>query len=678
MTRILLVFPLMSQKECPACRVGQDGEPEPKWEYAPITLATLAAITPADYQVDLWDELVKGYVPSTVIRGYDLIGVSGYALHKPRALELAAIARGLGLRTAVGGPGVSTEPEAYRGHFDYLFVGEAEETWPEFLKDFETGRPKEEYRQIAPPDISLSPSPAWDRYGAELRRDYGKGCIQTTRGCPFDCEFCDVIYLFGRRSRHREVKLLLHETKRLHELGMRQIFFTDDEFVGDKKWTKEFLRQLIPLNNSFDEPCAFGTQCTLTLAKDDELLRLAADANFYEAFMGLESANADALRSINKKQNIRPDMAADIKKVLAHGVGIRGSFIFGLDPDTASVFETTFDFVNDCGIPNLFQTILRATIGTRTWARLLEEERVVDLDYLQKECFTSVRAIMNLVPKNMSRVECMEGYLWYTHETCRWENFGLRARRWVSLIERQPDVREPSVDIADFRRLVAKRNLEGAAQKVLDDVYEYTREHQPWMLPRMLHYATLHSCHIIIYVDNVCRELRKQADLEKEGKVRLVLERRELRVPPLFSASFEELFEPVHARVYVNLQEPALAAEALTEVFVDFLLRWGHSFAGVEPHHHQFLKELADRTCAVFNGVEPSQFLGISPEESGAVVPNPKKTRIAGAVLKAVGDELIRRTRLMQSGAARPPETAVQVPAAVEGRKQLPVLVEGR
>src|SRR5262249_3788695 len=155
----------------------------------------------------------------------------------PRCRQVASVLRRRGLKIAVGGPGVSGTPDAYRGSFDILFIGEAENTWPQFLRDWETGEPKTEYRQIEKPDLTASPMPD-SRSLAPFAKTYAMGSVQTTRGCPFDCEFCDVIYLFGRRSRHKPIETVLAEVRAMQRLGMQSVFFCDDEFIGDPKYVK--------------------------------------------------------------------------------------------------------------------------------------------------------------------------------------------------------------------------------------------------------------------------------------------------------------------------------------------------------------------------------------------------------------------------------------------------------
>ena len=182
---------------------------------APLGLATVAALTPDDIDVDIWDEAVHGLITDETDFGkdYDLVGVTGYINHLLRVKRLGELFRRRGIPVAVGGPGVSSAPELYRNGFDILFVGEAEYTWPQFIAEWTAGQFRSEYRQVEKLDMTQSPLPRWDKVAADLKQ-YICGGVQTTRGCPFDCEFCDVIYIYGRQARHKSIEQVLQEVMR--------------------------------------------------------------------------------------------------------------------------------------------------------------------------------------------------------------------------------------------------------------------------------------------------------------------------------------------------------------------------------------------------------------------------------------------------------------------------------
>ena len=267
-----------------------------KADYMPLGLATLASLTPDEFHVDIWDELVRGRIEEIGLdKKYDLVGVTSHSANLGRALQIGDFFRAKGCLVVIGGPGVTSNPERCRRHFDIIFIGESELIWQQFLSDWKNGSYRSEYRQIEKPDVSLSPMPKWDSITQDVKK-YAMGTVQTTRGCPNDCEFCDVIYLNGRRQRHKSVHQILEEVGNLQRLGLRSISFNDDNFSVAHGWAKEVLRSLIPANNAFPEPLRFMTQLSIDVARDDELLELLSDANFYQVLIGIESPNKESLK----------------------------------------------------------------------------------------------------------------------------------------------------------------------------------------------------------------------------------------------------------------------------------------------------------------------------------------------------------------------------------------------
>lgn len=606
----------------------------------PLGLATVAALTPTEFHVDIWDELVHGRIDegTKFPRDYDLVGITGYKAHLPRCREVAAVFRGRGIPVAIGGPGVSGTPDAYRGDFDILFIGEAELTWPAFLEDWLAGKEQSEYRQIDKPDLAASPMPRWDSIVDDLPR-YAMGCVQTTRGCPFDCEFCDVIYLFGRRSRHKPVDRVLEEVIALEKLGMKSIFFCDDEFIGDPRYAKSLLKALIPVNNSFATPVSFSTQLTMNLSKDEELLRLAADANFNLVFIGIESPNQASLKETHKFQNVRQDLVADVHKILSYGIAIRSGIIVGFDNDDAQIFDIQFDFIQDAALTSTAINMLKAPLGTRLWSRLRQEGRVVTLAKL-KDRLGHPRSYTNILPKQLSRVELMKGYKELLERVNAWSNFSDRARKFVDLVERRPQVREEPLEVDEAVRLCEKVGLSEEGRKHVVDLLAYTNARKPFLM-RRVKTIIVQFAKYVKTLEVVLPQLEKQIDLESSNAFPLLPEDRPIPVPSSFRSAYGKIFPEVHRRLYVNLKESDDLPEALTEVFVDFLVRWGDEFEKLEPYHLTFLREICDRTSAKFNGDRPQDFVGRDPSDED-VVPNAARIRLGDDVLKSVEQELFK------------------------------------
>jgi hypothetical protein len=613
--------------------------------FLPLGLATVAALTPPEFHVDIWDELVHGRLSEKNLhklkRDYDLVGLTGYFSHLSRLRRLAALFRKRGIPVVVGGPGVSSSPVTYRGEFDVLFCGEAEKTWPQFLQDWQRGSYKSEYRQIEKPDLAESPMPRWDSI-EDVFPNYAMGCVQTTRGCPFDCEFCDVIYLFGRRSRHKPIDRVLGEVQALERLGVKTIMFCDDEFIGDPRHAKELLRALIPLNNSFAEPLSYSTQLTMNLSRDEELLRLIADANFNLVFIGIETPNQESLQETGKFQNVRKDLVADVHKILSYGIAIRSGVIVGFDHDGPNIFDIQYEFIQKACLQSLAINMLKAPLQTKLWSRLRQEGRVVDLSQA-RNVLGHPRSYTNILPKMMSRVELLQGYRDLLVRVHEWSSFSERIRGFVSLVRRPPQVRERPLSAEEALRLCDAPGQGPEAARAIEEIIRHTEAVAPYMMRRVKVIIVQYQSYLKTLKDLI-PHLDWQIRLESSGKFAIAIDHSPIVIPPGFRSAYGQVFPEIHARVYANLIDRALVAEALTEVFVDFLVKWGPTFERLEPYHKAFLEEICDRTCARLNGQPPQDFV---PRPAGEVdVPSVKRSRLGDDVLKCVGEELIKVNRL--------------------------------
>lgn len=402
----------------------------------PLGLATVAALTPEDIQVDIWDEAINGPISAnTRLDAYALAGITGYINHAERMKELGRIFHACGLLTAVGGPGVSSEPEVFRNHFDVLFIGEAEHTWPRFILDWKAGQYQSEYCQVHRVDVEQSPAPDLRpvRVGAYLL-----GAVQTTRGCPFDCEFCDVPTIYGRLARHKSIAQVLQEVRQLELRGTRRIYFCDDNFIGNPKFAKELVRALIQFNRTLRVKATFFAQVTLNISKDEEMLELMAKANFRGIFIGIESPNRDSLIEMNKPQNFGTVMAREIKKVQGYGLIVQTGVIVGFDHDDLTIFDQQFRFLQETGIAICNINILKAPKGTRLWSRLAESGRVFDLPESQQAA--NIESLTNIVPQQMTLRELLSGYIALVERVRNWDNFEARVRSMISQVQPRPGV----------------------------------------------------------------------------------------------------------------------------------------------------------------------------------------------------------------------------------------------
>ena len=264
-------------------------------------LPLLAALTPAEHDVTLLDENVEPLDFDRLARA-DIVGVTGMIVQRFRMREILAELKKRGAFVIVGGPWVTVSEGYFDDLAEVIFVGEAEETWPLFLADWQRGRAARRYEQAAKTDMSRVPTPRFDLLKME---HYMFGSVQFSRGCPYQCEFCDIIVTFGRRPRLKTSAQIIAEIEALRAQKIFMAFVVDDNLIGNKKAIKVLLRDLIAWQRAHGYPMSFFTEASLDLAEDDELLDLMVQANFGAVFVGIESPNEASLRETKKLQNGR-------------------------------------------------------------------------------------------------------------------------------------------------------------------------------------------------------------------------------------------------------------------------------------------------------------------------------------------------------------------------------------
>jgi radical SAM superfamily enzyme YgiQ (UPF0313 family) len=320
----------------------------------------------------------------------------------PRQKQLLAYYRSIGYFTVAGGSYASLCPEEYEAIADAVVAGEAEYQWPTFCEDFSHGRARALYREAGTVDLADSPVPRFDL----LKLDrYATATLQLSRGCPYRCEFCDIIVMFGRRPRYKSTEQIGRELDALRALGARKVFFVDDNFIGNPARAKETLRYLAGYQARHGRRLRFGTEASLNLAADDELMRLLREAGFEWVFLGLETPDPEALRDARKTQNCSGDMLAAVRRIYANGIDILAGFIVGFDRDTPRAFGAQKRFILDSGIMVAMVGLLTALPRTPLFERLKKEGRLVE--GVPHGDNTKLRT--NIVPKCMSAAEMVEG-----------------------------------------------------------------------------------------------------------------------------------------------------------------------------------------------------------------------------------------------------------------------------
>ena len=385
----------------------------------PLSLATIAALTPFDIDVEICDENIEEI---DFDKECDLVGLTAYLMQGPRAFRIAEEFRKRGKTVALGGPITGLNLEDCRGKADVLFVGEAEYTWPTFLDEFRQGRYQTEYIQTEKIDMRDSPVPRMDL----LKLDkYVHAAIQTTRGCPFGCEFCDIVVLFGRKVRSKSVEQVIAELREAVKQPVSSIFFTDDNFIGNTRYAKELLQAIIEFNNSTKIPLAYMTQVSINLARDEELLELLYKANFTNVFIGIETPRKSSLQEVNKGQNVRTNLLEDVKKIQSYNISVSAGMIVGFDHDDDRIFQEQLDFIMEANIPWAMTGILQAVPKTPLYKRLEQEQRLdLTSEYFEVD---NTALDVNIVPKNMSKEQLIQGYTWLVQQLYTHDNYAKRV-----------------------------------------------------------------------------------------------------------------------------------------------------------------------------------------------------------------------------------------------------------
>ncbi len=364
-------------------------------------LPLLAALTPPGHTVTLLDENVEPIDFDRLARA-DLVGVTGMSVQRFRMREILTELKARGVFTAVGGPWVTVQEDYFGPLADAVFIGEAEETWPQFLQEWERGNPARRYEQAERTDMTTVPVPRFDLLKI---RHYLFGSVQFSRGCPFQCEFCDIIVTFGRRPRLKTSAQVLAELEALRALGLQIVFVVDDNLIGNKRAVKDLLRAVAAWQEANGYPLALVTEASLDLADDDELLRLMGAANFLSVFVGIESPNEASLRETKKLQNVRAGRAMldRVHAIQRAGLEVWCGMILGFDHDGPDIFGAQGAFLRAARISVAMVGILHAIPKTPLHARLAAEGR---LDPADVPAYGT-----NVVPLRLTPRELRDGYV---------------------------------------------------------------------------------------------------------------------------------------------------------------------------------------------------------------------------------------------------------------------------
>jgi len=359
----------------------------------PLNLLYVAALTPKDVEITLTDEHVDKIDFEEKV---DLVGITSLTVTAPRAYEIADEFRKRGIKVVLGGIHASAVPQEAVQHADAVVIGEAENLWPQVIEDFTKERLKKFYQSSQKPDLKNLPVPRRDLLRG--KRYVTKNFVQTTRGCPFDCDFCSVSMFFDKRHRFRPVGEVIKE---IENLKGNFIIFADDNIVAHTKYAKDLFKALVPCKKRW------ASQAALTMAQDEELLGLAARSGCEWVYIGFESLSDIGLTKFKKYINLKEA----IKRLKSYGIRVEGSFVFGFDSDDEKIFERTLKFAQESRLDAATFHLLTPLPGTKLYEKLEKEKRIVERDWSKYDFSTVV-----FEPKQMTGGELRDGVRWAMRE----------------------------------------------------------------------------------------------------------------------------------------------------------------------------------------------------------------------------------------------------------------------
>lgn len=380
----------------------------------PAALPLLAALTPCHHTLSIIDENIEA-INFDMLVNADIVGLTGMSVQRFRMKEILSELKKRSVFTVVGGAWVTVEEDYFRGLADVIFVGESENTWAAFLNDWEKKEWRPRYEAAHKTDMTMVPTPRFDLL---KMNKYVYGSIQISRGCPFTCEFCDIIVTFGRLPRLKSSHQVILELEGLRTQQVKHVFIVDDNLIGNKIAIKQVLRDIIDYQNIHSYPFHFLTEATLDLAEDDEMMQLMVAANIVVVFIGIESPNEESLRETKKHQNLRLEhgsMLDRLSKIQQEGLEVSCGMIVGFDHDDVSIFARQEEFIKKASIVHVMLGMLYAIPKTPLYARLEKEGRIDKRD--KSEYGT------NVMPLKLSREQLKNGYIAVTSAFMQVENY---------------------------------------------------------------------------------------------------------------------------------------------------------------------------------------------------------------------------------------------------------------
>ncbi len=398
----------------------------------PLGLMTVAALLPHAWKKRLVDTNVER-LRDCDLAWADIVLLSAMHIQRESLVAIVERCRARGLRTVVGGPIASSLSQAEL-KADHVMIGEGEALVAGMARDLEQGTARPVYQASEKPEMSTSPLP--DLSLIKMRR-YSTMAVQYSRGCPFNCEFCDIIEIYGRRPRTKAVAQVIAELDQLRAAGWREaVFIVDDNFIGNKARAKELCMALAEWRSQYKTSFAFNTEASLNLADDPELMQLMKDAGFVSVFLGIETPDESGLIAANKLQNTRRSLLDSVAIIQSYGMQVMGGFILGFDTDRDDIFDRMVEFIQKSGIPIAMVGLLQAMPGTQLFRRLWREGRILDVGHGD-----NTDDKLNFLP-NMDAAKLVEGYRSVLKRIYSCEAYYERVKLYLSRTQPRPGERE--------------------------------------------------------------------------------------------------------------------------------------------------------------------------------------------------------------------------------------------